>query len=45
MKRFDAHIRSVNAALQKAPEILQSVCVYAPIDVFDGVVNEYVKEV
>ena len=40
MKRFDANIGSVDAALQEAPEVLKAIGVDVTIDVFDGVIDD-----
>src|SRR4029077_20642768 len=45
MKRLHAHIRPRNTALQQAPEILQSICVYAAIHVLHSVINHLVSVV
>jgi len=42
VERLDAHIRSLDAAFQEAPEILKAVRVDAAPDVLDGVVNNFV---
>src|SRR6185437_7767662 len=39
MERFHAHVGSRNPTLEKRPEILKSVSVYAAIHVLSGVVN------
>src|SRR6267143_2556725 len=44
VERLDAHIGSTNAALEKAPEVLKSVSVNAPVNVTLGVVNDLVCE-
>jgi hypothetical protein len=38
MERFDTHVSSVDAALQKAPVVLKPVGVYASIHVLDRMV-------
>ena len=45
MKRLDTHIGSVDTALQQAPEVFEAVGMDAPVDVFDGVVNNPVRVV
>jgi hypothetical protein len=45
MKRFDRHIRARDAALEKRPEVLKTVCVYAAIHVLNGMVNNLVRVV
>ena len=45
MERFDVHVGSFQSALEKAPEILQAVCMYLPIDIALRVVNRLVNEV
>ena len=42
VKRLDTHISSVDTTLQKAPEILKPVGMNAPVDVFNGMVNDLV---
>ena len=44
MERFDAHVSTVDTALQQRPEVLKSVRVHAPINVLDGVVNHLMLE-
>ena len=39
MKRFDAHIRTVDTALQERPEVLKAVGVDTTIDILDGVID------
>lgn len=42
MERLYAHICSLQAAFQKAPEIFQPVRVDLPTDIFDSVINDLV---
>ena len=43
MERFDRNVGAIDAALQKAPEILQSVGVNIPVDILDGVIDDLVR--
>jgi nitrilase len=43
MKRFDAHIGSVDTALQQRPEVFKAVGVDAPVHIFNGVVHNLVR--
>src|SRR6266566_2944613 len=45
VKRFDAHVGSLQAALEQTPEILQPVCVDLPINIPFCVVNSLVNEI
>jgi hypothetical protein len=45
MKWFDADIGSVQAALQKTPEVLQSVRVNLPIHILLGMVDNLMGKV
>ena len=45
MKRFDAHIRSVDAPLQQAPEVLKAVRMDSPIDVLNRMIYDLMNEV
>jgi hypothetical protein len=40
MEWFDAHISTVDAALEKRPEILKAVGVDAPVYIFNGVIDD-----
>src|SRR5947207_4768901 len=40
MERLNADIGSTDRSLEQAPEILQTVCVYAPINVLNRMVDE-----
>jgi hypothetical protein len=40
MERFDAHISTVDAALQQRPEVFKAVGVDAPVDVLDSVIDD-----
>src|SRR5271165_3608978 len=42
MKWFDTNVASSDAALQETPEVFESVGVNLPINVFLGVVNDFV---
>ena len=43
MERFDAHIGSANAPLEKAPEILKAVSVDSPVDVLNSMVDDLMQ--
>src|ERR1043166_8526061 len=40
MKRLNAHIGSVQSALQEGPEVFDGVGMYVSIHVLDGVIND-----
>src|ERR1700680_1502330 len=42
MERLNTHVGSMQTTLEKRPEVLQAVCVYAAIHVFCSVVNDLV---
>src|ERR1039457_602254 len=42
MERFDTNVASRNAALEQRPEVLKAVGVNLPINVFLGMVNDFV---
>jgi hypothetical protein len=39
MERFDAHLGSVNAALQQAPVVLEAICMNLRVNISDSVVD------
>ena len=43
MERLDADIGSVDAALEQAPEVFQSVSVDLPVNVLDGVIDDLMR--
>ena len=43
MKRFDTHIRAMDTALEKRPEILKAIRVYAAIHVLNSVIYNLVR--
>jgi hypothetical protein len=43
-ERFDAHVRALQAALQKTPEVFESVGVDVPANVFNRVIDHLVLE-
>lgn len=45
VERLNAHIRSMQSALEQAPEVLQGVCVYATMHVLDSVIYDLMSVV
>ena len=43
MKRFDAHISTVDTSLQQRPEVFEAVGVNATVDVLDGVIYDLMR--
>lgn len=43
MEQFDAHIGTIDTALQQRPEVLKAVGVDATVDVFDDMINNLMR--